>query len=597
MTSTPSLRRSHSRSAARPRGRAVKPRRVSGGGPSGRRPRRASPRHRLLLVWGLLLLGMLGLAGKLAQLQLFKGAQLKAQAEEQQQIYSVPRAARRSMIDRSGDVLAVDRVVYTLYVHPLLFKQSPAAIAETIGELIERPQADLVAQFAQQDTGIKLMNDVPEALAQRIRQARLDGIELIPSQKRFYPQQALLSQLVGYINLDGEAQAGLEYSLQGHLEYPSDPETQTTYNPLRQESVRDNLKLQLTIDSRLQRVAQRQLEATVQQHGAKRGAVLVMDSRNGELLAMAMTPTYDPNRYYEAELAEFRNWVVSDVYEPGSTFKPINVAIALQEGIIGPDDYIFDEGRLIYDQWTIKNADYGSVGGRGSITITDILRHSSNVGMVHIMEKLDRAIYFNWLHKLGLGQPTGIELPAEAAPQLKDRAQFVASPVEAATTAFGQGFAITPLHLVQMHAALANGGTLVTPHVVRGLVDGDGDLAWQPDRPGTQKIFSAGVTQDVLAMMEAVVQSGSGEPAQVAGYRIGGKTGTSQKASSSGTYGSGRVTSFVSILPIDEPRYVVLAVIDEPSTPNAYGSTVAAPLVKTVIEALAVLEGVAPGAE
>ena len=570
---------------------------MGGPRPPARSQQRPSPKKRLLIVWGLLLLGMLGLSGKLAQLQLVRGGELKALAEEQQKIYSVPRAARRSMLDRTGDVLAVDRVVYTLYVHPLLFKQSSTAVAETLGPLLEQSESALVDQFASQDTGIKLMNDVPEALAQRIRQARLDGFELIPSQKRFYPQQALLSQLVGYINLDGEAQAGLEYSLQTQLEYPSDPDADTTYNPLRQESVKDNLKLQLTIDSRLQRVAQRQLEATVQQHGAKRGAVLVMDSHNGELLAMAMTPTYDPNRYYEAELEEFRNWVVSDVYEPGSTFKPINVAIALQEGIIGPDDYIYDEGRLIYDQWTIKNADYDSVGGRGSITITDILRHSSNVGMVHIMEKLDRATYYDWLHKLGLDQPSGIELPAEASPQLKDRAQFVASPVEAATTAFGQGFAITPLHLVQMHAALANGGRLVTPHVVRGLVDGDGDLAWQPDRPAAPKIFSAGVTQDVLQMMEAVVQSGSGEPAQVAGYRVGGKTGTSQKASSSGTYGSGRVTSFVSILPIDKPRYVVLAVIDEPSTQNAYGSTVAAPLVKTVIEALAVLEGVAPASE
>ena len=186
MTSPPSLRRPRSRQ--RPGG--ARP-----GRPGGRR--RRSPRNRLLLVWGLLLLGVVGLGSKLAQLQLVKGSELKALAEEQQQIYSVPRAARRSMVDRSGDVLAVDRVVYTLYVHPLLFQQSPAAVATTLADLTEQPEAELVDQFAQQDTGIKLMNDVPEALAKRIRQARLDGIELIPSQKRFYPQQALLSQLVG----------------------------------------------------------------------------------------------------------------------------------------------------------------------------------------------------------------------------------------------------------------------------------------------------------------------------------------------------------------------------------------------------------------
>ncbi|MEL6139166.1 MAG: penicillin-binding protein 2 [Cyanobacteria bacterium J06628_6] len=584
MTSPPRVRRRRSR-AAQPS--------CSAAARAAKRPLRASPKRRLIMVWGLLMAGMLGLSGKLAELQLVKGTELKALAEEQQQIYSVPRAARRAMIDRAGNVLAVDRVVYTLYVHPMLFNQSEQTVAETLSALVELPQDKLLEQFSQQDTGIKLLNDVPEELANRIRQARLDGIELIPSQKRFYPQQALLSQLVGYINLDGEAQAGLEYSLKAPLVYPTDPDAEA-YNPLRQESAKDGLKLQLTIDSRLQRVAQQQLQATVAEHGAKRGAVLVMDSRTGELLAMAMTPTYDPNRYYEADLEQFRNWVVSDVYEPGSTFKPINVAIALQEGVIGPDDYIYDEGRLIYDQWTIKNADYSSVGGRGSITITDILRYSSNVGMVHIMEKIDRATYYDWLTKLQLDQPTGIELPSEATPQLKDRSQFVASRVEAATTSFGQGFAITPLHLLQMHGALANGGKLVRPHVVRGLVDSEGDLAWQPDREPGQKIFSAETAREVLEMMEAVVESGSGEPAQVAGYRIGGKTGTSQKASSSGTYGRGRVTSFVSILPIDEPRYVVLAVIDEPTSGNAYGSTVAAPLVKTVIESLAVIEGVAP---
>ncbi|MEO0868958.1 MAG: penicillin-binding transpeptidase domain-containing protein [Cyanobacteria bacterium J06642_11] len=166
--------------------------------------------------------------------------------------------------------------------------------------------------------------------------------------------------------------------------------------------------------------------------------------------------------------------------------------------------------------------------------------------------------------------------------------------MEAATTSFGQGFSLNPIQLAQLHSALANGGTLVTPHVVRGLVDQAGSLTWQPQRPDPKKLFSPETTQTVINMMEAVVESGSGQPAQVTNYRLGGKTGTAQKANEYGEYGDGRLVSFVGILPVENPRYVVLAVIDEPLGENSYGSTVAAPLVKSVVESLVVMAGVPP---
>ena len=195
------------------------------------------------------------------------------------------------------------------------------------------------------------------------------------------------------------------------------------------------------------------------------------------------------------------------------------------------------------------------------------------------------------------GVDTPGELPAEGLAQLKSRSQFVNSAVEAATTSFGQGFSLNPIQLVQLHSALANGGNLVTPHVVRGLVNQDGDLTWEPSRPAAKRVFSEETAQTVVEMMEAVVDSGSGKTAKVANYRMGGKTGTAQKANEYGEYGDGRIVSFVGIVPVENPRYVVLAVIDEPLGEDSYGSTVAAPLVKSVVESLVVMAGVPPSTE
>ena len=560
----------------------------------GRRPRHlSSPRFRLVTVWTGMILVMLGLSARLGRLQITMGEELKIQAQQQRQNFpQVPRASRRPIIDRQGNVLAVDRVVYTIYAHPMLFNRSPQEMAEVLGGVLGQPQNALLQRFQEQETGIQVAVDVSEELTARIRNMRLDGLELLPSQQRFYPQQTLMSQLVGYVNLEGQPQAGLEYAFQQQLLYELDE--LPLPNAREQLPNRDGLRLQLTVDSRLQRIAQRNLAATVRQFGAKRGALIVMDSRNGAILSLAAAPTYDPNRYYEADVEQFKNWVISDLYEPGSTFKPINVAIALEAGLISPNDYIYDEGRLQYDQWTIQNVDYNQVGGRGSISVTDILRHSSNVGMVHIMERLKRSDYYDWLEKLGLGQLTGIELPAETIAQLKSRSQFVNSPVEAATTAFGQGFSLSPIQQVQLHSALANGGKLVTPHIVRGLVDQDGNPTWEPTRPEARTVFSKATTQAVLNMMEDVVETGSGQTARIPNYRMGGKTGTAQKVNQYGEYGDGRIVSFVGIVPVENPRYVVMAVLDEPLGKESYGSTVAAPLVKSLVESLVVMAGVPP---
>ncbi|NJL44594.1 MAG: penicillin-binding protein 2 [Leptolyngbyaceae cyanobacterium SM2_3_12] len=550
-----------------------------------------SSQRRVILVWLLLILAMVGLGGRLVWLQLVQGATLGKLAQSQHIQPSPTQPLRYPIVDRQGNVLAVDRVVYTLYAHPKLFKQTPAEVAEALAPILEQPPEALLGSLSQQPSGIRLTAALTEEEAQHIRTLRLDGLELVAQQQRFYPQQELFAPIVGFVNLEGKAQAGLEISEQDRLLLPAPAKvTPAAPSPLPQTRA----SLRLTLDSRLQRVAQQELEAVVVRHQAKRGTVMVMEANTGAILAMATVPTYDPNRYYEADISAFRNWAISDLYEPGSTFKPINVAIALENGAITPDEMVNDSGKMQFGEWPIQNHDYKTVGGRGPISITQVLEYSSNVGMVRIMQKLSAATFFDWLQRLGLDQTTGIDLPAEAAGHMKNRDQFIRSKVELATTSFGQGFSLTPIKMLQMEATLANGGKLVTPHVVSGLINEDGTSQWVPHRPAPRSIFSAQTSEQVLGMMEAVVAEGTGQPAYLPGYRIGGKTGTAQKATLTGGYGQGRITSFVGILPVQAPRYVVLAVIDEPVGDNAYGSTVAAPLVKQVIEALVVLEGLPP---
>ncbi|MGD1931385.1 MAG: peptidoglycan D,D-transpeptidase FtsI family protein [Leptolyngbyaceae cyanobacterium] len=564
--------------------------------------RRSNPpiflaRRRIALIWALLLVVALGLAGRLAYLQLVQGDALQAVAHNQQARGLDLAVARRAIVDNQGTPLAVDRLVYTLYGHPALFRQPIGVVANTLSPLLEMPSGALAEQLKSQATGVRLIDGLSEENAQRIKRLRLDGLELIPTQQRFYPQQDLFSQIVGFINLEGEAQTGLEASYQERLALPlaAVPTVMGPALPVANLPQSDSSQqLKLTLDSRLQRVAQEALRQTMRQFGAKRGTVMVMDVHTGAMRAFAVEPTFDPNRYFDADLAWLKNWAVTDLYEPGSTFKPINVAIALEAGAATAEDTVYDEGQLRFDEWIIQNSDYEATGRIGTLTLTEVLKYSSNVGMVRLMDQLPAAEFYAWLEKLELNQPTGISLPAENTPLLKDRDQFVNSWVDAATAAFGQGLVLTPIKLLQLQAAISNGGQLVTPTVIEGLVDDLGNLTWQPDTPAPKPVFSPETSATVLNMMEAVVAEGTGKPAQIPGYRIAGKTGTAQKVTEAGVYGAGRITSFVGLLPVEAPRYAVLAVIDEPAGEDAYGSTVAAPLVKTVMESLVVLEGIPP---
>lgn len=560
----------------------------------------ANPKSRLLIVWGILVAAGLGLALNLYRLQIIDGAKLTQRARNQQMVNLHPFMPRRPVVDRNNNILAIDRPVYTLYAHPKLFDKSKEEIAEKIAPILNKDARQLVKTFESRRSGILIANGIGENIADRLISFRLNGLEFIQKYSRFYPQDDLVANVVGYVNLDRQGQAGVEYSQETLLE-----RSRQTVRLSRAGNGAimpnhapegflhsDDLKLQLTIDNRLQRAARTALKEQIDKFQAKRGAVIVMDATDGSLLALVSHPTYNANEYSKANISLFRNWPVADLYEPGSTFKPLIVAIALENGVIKPDDVFNDPGTIQVADRIIKNAEINSFR---RINIAEILQTSSNVGMVQIIQRLKPTLYYNWLEKLGLGQKMDTDLPFAVSGSLKRQEKFLSSNLEPATTSFGQGFSLTPLQLVQMHGALANGGKLITPHVVQGLIDSQGKIHYSPNLPAPRQIFSPTTTQKVVDMMETVVSQGSGKASQIKGYGIAGKTGTAQKASPRGGYIPGaRITSFVGIVPAEAPRYVVLAIVDEPKGANAYGGTVAAPIVKSVMEVLIPMQKIPP---
>ncbi|WP_420911660.1 peptidoglycan D,D-transpeptidase FtsI family protein [Rippkaea orientalis] len=558
------------------------------------------PKWRLILVWAVMVVGMIGLGWKLYQLQIVQGKELQEKARSQQAVNLRPYIPRRSIIDGEGHVLATDRLEHILYVHPVQFKQPPEAIAAALSPILDNqtPQ-DLMERFKQRKTGIPIARNLTEGQADRIKQLRLDGVELNETYARFYPQKEIASEIIGYVDSDRRGQAGVELSQEKLLErdllslYVRRTALGEIIPAFLPEDVlkSNDLQIQLTLDLRLQRAARLALQQQLKKFNAKRGAVIVMDATDGSLLSLVCEPTFDPNEYYKSRVELFKNWTVSDLYEPGSTFKPINIALALEAGVIQPNTVVFDSGAVTVDGWNIFNA---TKTGNGAINIAEVLQTSSNVAMVHIMRRLSRKDYYQRLQKLELNQRTEIDLPGEVAGHLKSEEIFTERGIELATTSFGQGFSLTPVKLVQLHGALANGGKLVTPHLVRGLVDVKGTLHWQPKHK-VKQIIDPQVSKQVVEMMETVVTDGSGKSSIIPQYRIGGKTGTAQKAGPRGGYlPNAKITSFVAILPIESPRYVVLAVVDEPQGGNTFGSTVAAPIAKQVIEALISLKGIPP---
>ncbi len=578
--------------------------------------------NRLLVVWLLLMMAAVGLLGKLFTIQILDGDDLRRKAQSTQQTIQRPFVPRRMIIDRYGDVVAADEASYTIFAHPRMFKTriiekghkdkgknrqvSVEEVSQALAPILNVDAAQLLAKFKAKDGGILLGKRFGQNVIDRVTALKNDGLDIrqtIKDYRRVYPQNEMAAEVLGFVDLNNyKAQAGLELSQERLLEREMREFhlTKLGSGEVLPDAVtadflnHDDLKLKLTIDLRLQRVARKALKDQIVKWRAKKGTVIVMDADTGAIRAMVIEPTFDPNNYTKYSPERYtKNWAVTDVYEPGSTFKPLNVAIALENRVITPSTLFNDTGSAKIGIYSIRNSDKKA---HGLINAAQVLQYSSNVGMIEIMKKLQPAVSHNWLERLGLGQKVGIDLPSEGRSTIKSRSTFLKlPPIEPAAASFGQGISLTPVQLVTMTGALANGGKLVTPYLVEGLFDSSGQRQDAPKNPPPRQIFTAKTSEEVLKMMQSVVETGTGSQAQIKGFAIAGKTGTAQKASSSGGYQEkAKITSFVGILPVNSPhRYVVFAAVDEPQG-EAAGGTVAAPIVKEVMDALILVEKIAP---
>ena len=558
-------------------------------------------RFKVVYIFGLLLI--LCLFGRLVKLQVFNASDLQRKARLIQSSKTTSLKKRRTIVDRNNRLIAYDKPLYKLWAHPKYFNfpgdsinrvRSIEEVAKKLSPILDMKYEILMKKFNNKITGIKLLDKIPREKAEKIKNLQISGLDLFKYSQRYYPQGELYSNLVGFVNDENKGSAGLELYLddqikvfnKSYLIKRGGDGTPLPDNSSPGDFIPDYRSLGLTIDSKLQKASFNSLSKQVKKWKAKKGFAIVMDVNNGRILSLVTVPSYDPNKFWQYDSELFRSWYSQDLFEPGSTFKPINLALALEEKVIQKDGLVEDIGKIKVGGWTLFNWDKK---GNGYIDYPKVLQVSSNVGMVKIMQNLDPAIYWDLLKNLGINKNLDTDLYESTAGQLKRKDLFVNQSIEPAVASFGKGFSISPLKLAQLHAALANGGFEVTPHITLTFKE-------KVNQYSKKQFFSHKVSKTVLEWMETVVDIGSGSQAKIEGYRIAGKTGTSHKAFN-GSYTRKKVCSFVATLPVNDPKYVVLVVVDEPSKLSAYGSTVAVPVAKDIIESLIVIEKIPPNIE
>jgi len=545
------------------------------------------------------LLSVLG--GRLVQLQGLDAATYAVAAVDQRRHTIELPAKRGSILDRNGAQLAMSVDARLVFADPQLVT-SPDDEARRLSPYLHQPPPTLVPLLlgTGKRAGIRyvvLARDLTPAQGRQVADLALPGIEVAPASRRVYPGGSLAASVVGFTDGQGAGAGGLELSLDRMLagrngrltaELGGDGRAIPTGRHVERDPV-PGADVQLTLDADLQWKAQEAITAQVQATGAADGTIIALDSRTGEVLAMASAPTFDPNAVGSAPVADRNNRAVSDVYEPGSVNKVITAAAALSTGAVTPDTVITVPPTLkVYDK-TFHDAESHPLE---RLTFTGVLAKSSNIGTIEVAQKIGKSTLYRYLRAFGFGSTTGVELPAESRGILPPPDRW--SGTQLPTIAFGQGVSVTALQVASVYATVANGGVRVAPRLVRGTVGPDGALTPAPAAP-VHRVLTPQVAAQLRDMLEAATtDQGTAPRAQIPGYRVAGKTGTAQLVAPGGGYVQGRYTSsFVGFAPADRPELVVAVVLQAPVNGH-FGGAVAAPVFRDVMSFALASRQIAP---
>jgi cell division protein FtsI (penicillin-binding protein 3) len=541
-----------------------------------------------LILWGLVI------EARLVHLQVFRYDALVELAERQQLRSIETHPKRGEILDREGRVLAYSVDADTVVAFPTEVSDSP----ETTRQLCEVLACDdslynrIQNRLSQSSPFANMQRHISVGAAQRIRELGLSGIGLIKENRRFYPNKELAAHLIGYVGIDNQGLHGLESSY--NEEISGQPgkllvQTDALHRPLFSGVERPptaGVTIQLTIDKYLQYIAERELRATVLEHGAAGGSVIIMQPDTGEILALANEPTFNPNAYALSSPDARRNRATQDVYEPGSTFKIVTASAAIEENVFQPDDIIdVSPGVIRYGSHRIED-----VRNYGALSFADVIVKSSNVGASKIGVALGPERMGRYIRRFGFGQTLSEDFPGESRGIVND--PFTLTDSALASVSMGYNISVTPLQMAVAMSAVANGGELIAPRLVKALLSEDGRL--DMTRRVVRRAIAPETAATLTRILEDVVTRGTARAAQLIGYTVAGKTGTAEKIVEGRYSETDHVASFVGFVPSNRPELTILVVVDDVVQ---FGGSVAAPTFQRIAEAALRHLGVPPNVD
>lgn len=563
-------------------------------------------KKRIVLILTFFFFVFLILLFRLIWIQFYKSEFYHQKALENR-MRSIPVEPKRGTIfDRNGNELAISASADTLIAIPAEV-DNPEEIAKVLAPIINMEEEELYKKLTKRSALVFIKRKLEKETVDKIKALTLNGEEIIgkgidftEEGKRYYPKGKLASHVLGISGIDSQGLEGIEFEYDdklrgqlGKLESERDAKNRAIPNGVKRYiPPKNGQDMYLTIDEVIQYIAERELAKAVNEHQLKSGTIIVVRPQTGEVLAMANYPDYDPNKFGEYPSENRRNIAITDNYEPGSTFKIIVAAAAIEEMVVNLEGDSYSCGGSI--QVPGGRIRCHKASGHGQQTFREIVENSCNVGFVTVgLHRLGAERLYKYIEGFGFGEKTNISLPGEARGIV--RKQESIKPIEIATMSIGQGIAVTPIQLIMAVSAVANGGTLLEPQLVKEFRDSDTGAVVSEFTPVVvRRVISKETSEELRDILESVVTEGTGKRAYIEGYRVAGKTGTAQKVGPGGGYISGKyVASFAGFAPANDPQVAVLVVLDEPKG-EYYGGLIAAPVFKAVMEDTLEYMGVKP---